>query len=164
MSAPLTFRPIRPADRPFLFRVFSASRPDIHAARLPAEEKQALLRMQFEAQHQDYTANYPDAAFLIVMLGTVSVGRLYLHRRSDEIRVVDIALLPEFRNRGLGTTLMLDVLREGELAGKPVRIHVEKFNRAMSFYQRLGFTVIRDVDTHFLMECAPPPRPTIVGA
>ena len=62
----------------------------------------------------------------------------------DEIRIVDIALLPEFCNRGIGTTLLRGLQSEAAAAGKPLRIHVERFNPAMRLYERLGFRPVAD--------------------
>lgn len=83
------------------------------------------------------------------------IGRLYVDRRADEIRVVDIALLPEHRRQGIGSALLENILAEAAAAHKPVRIHVEKFNPALRLYQRLGFHQVRDTGVYFLMEWLP---------
>jgi ribosomal protein S18 acetylase RimI-like enzyme len=120
-----------------------------------SEQKEAFLRMQFDAQAQHYQEHFGDAEYSIVLLGSDPVGRLYLDRRADEIRVVDIALLPGHRGNGIGGELMWSVLAEGTASGKAVRIHVERNNRALSFYRRLGFRVIQDGDVYHLMEWLP---------
>ena len=83
------------------------------------------------------------------------VGRLYVARWQDEIRIVDIALLPPYRNTGLGTTILRDLLAEAAVAHKPVRIHVEKFNPALRLYERLGFVPIADKGVYLFMEWTP---------
>ena len=56
---------------------------------------------------------------------------------------------------------MRALLDEAAAAGKPVRIHVEQFNRAMTLYLRLGFTPIAEQGVHILMEWSPrPARPS----
>src|SRR5690606_24579729 len=70
------------------------------------EQKTAFLRFQFHAQHQHYATHYHDAQFFVIERAEVPVGRLYLHWRSDELRIVDIALLPEARGQGLGSALL----------------------------------------------------------
>ena len=155
MNSRLAFRPIRPDDKPCLYRVFASTRPDITGLNLGEEEKAGLMRMQFRAQHLDYQARFNDADFLIVDLDRVAIGRLYVHRRSDEIRIIDIALLPEQRGKGIGTWLMSDILQEAQRIGKPVRIHVEQLNRALGWYERLGFAKVSDIQTHYLMEWRP---------
>ncbi len=155
MNEPITFRPIKPSDRPFLYRVFVSTRPDITMLNTSDEEKRKLLDTQFKAQSYHYHTYFGDADFLIVLRGNKPIGRLYVHRRPDEIRVIDISLLPEHRECGTGTKLMTDILKEARIADKPVRIHVERYSRAMRFYERLGFVKIAEKDYHFLMECTP---------
>jgi ribosomal protein S18 acetylase RimI-like enzyme len=76
--------------------------------------------------------------------------------RSAEIRVVDVALLPAARGRGIGTALLRDLLAEGARTGKKVSIHVERFNRALGLYRRLGFGEVEENGPYLLMEWRPP--------
>jgi ribosomal protein S18 acetylase RimI-like enzyme len=92
------------------------------------------------------------AAFDVILVGGQPAGRLYLHRRDDEIRIMDIALLPEYCDRGIGTTLLHGLLSEAAAAGKPLRIHVERFNPALRLYERLGFRQIDDRGVYLFME------------
>ena len=119
------------------------------------EQKAAFLDMQFEAQHRYYREQFPDADYLVVEMDGDAVGRIYLHRREDELRLIDIALLPEARNRGLGGKLLRDLLEEGQEKRLPVRIHVEVNNPAMRLYRRLGFRPIEDRGVYQLMEWNP---------
>ena len=83
-------------------------------------------------------------------------GRLYVARWKKELRIVDIALLPEHRGRGIGAELLRELLEEADAAGKPVTIHVERENPAMGLYQRLGFSPKREVGPYLLLERAVP--------
>ena len=121
-------------------------------------DKDAFLRMQFEAQDRWYREQMPDASFDIVLVEDEPAGRLYVDRREDEIRIVDIALLPEYRNRGIGGTLLGDLVAEADRVGKPLTIHVERFNRARRFYERLGFREIADRGVYLLLERRPASR------
>jgi ribosomal protein S18 acetylase RimI-like enzyme len=114
-------------------------------------DKQAFLWQQFTAQHTYYQQHYAAAAFLVVLRGSAMVGRLYVNRGPAEIRIVDIAVLPEHRGVGIGTCLLRDVLGEARRDGKVVTIHVEKFNRALGWYQRLGFIPVEDRGVYVLM-------------
>ena len=155
MREPYTFRPIRTDDEALLFQIYASTRQE-ELAPVPwtAAEKDAFLRMQFNAQHRYYQEQFPDASYQLVLLGDRTAGRLYLHRREDELHIIDIALLPAYRNAGLGTTLLREVIAEADAAGKPVRIHVERFNPALRLYERLGFSRIADTGVYFLMERA----------
>jgi GNAT superfamily N-acetyltransferase len=156
MKPSLALRPIRPDDEAFLYRVYASTRAEEMAVVPWTEaEKTAFLRMQFAAQHRYYQEQFPDAAFDVILCDGRPVGRLYVHRRADEICIVDIALLPEHRGAGLGSALLGELLAEADRAGKPVRIHVERFNPALRLYQRLGFRHAGDTGVYFLLERPP---------
>jgi ribosomal protein S18 acetylase RimI-like enzyme len=149
----VSFRTAAASDRDFLSTVYASTRAE-EMARVDWDDRQkaAFLEMQFSAQHRYYQENYTDTDFLIVLLDNRPIGRLYIARWPEEIRIVDLALLPEYRNKGIGTRLLTDVLEEAAAAGKPVRIHVEGFNPALSLYRRLGFEQIGEHGVYLLME------------
>ena len=118
-------------------------------------QKAAFVQMQFTAQHRYYLEQYAKAAFLIILRDGVPAGRLYVDRRPTDIRIIDIALLPEYRGRGIGSLLLKQVLTEAAQTDKRVSIHVERFNPAMRLYERLGFRQIEDQGVYLLMEWAP---------
>jgi ribosomal protein S18 acetylase RimI-like enzyme len=126
-------------------------------AQLPPEQTQAFLEMQFHAQSQHYQNTFPNAQFSIVRDGDgIDIGRLYVDERPDETRILDIALLPEKRSTGIGTTLVKSIIEDSHSKGKPVRIHVEKNSREIGFYERLSFVKIGNIPSHDLMECIVP--------
>ena len=152
----ITLRPIDPEDEEFLYRVYASTRPDIAALiDWTDEEKHAFLRQQFDLQHTYYQQEFPDAAYEIILSRDEPIGRLYLDRRDDEFRVLDITLLPEARGQGIGGYLMQQVLDEAAAAGKPVRIHVEQRNGAKRLYDRLGFQKIEPRGIYDFMEWRP---------
>ncbi len=155
-----SLRPITAEDTEFLYRVYASTRADEMAAvEWSDAEKEQFLRFQFEAQHKYYQQQFSAATFDVIVLDSAAVGRLYVDRREDEIRLIDIALLPEYRGKGLGGEIMRDVLAEAGAAGKPVRIHVERFNPALRLYRRLGFRHIEDQGVYNLMEWSPASGP-----
>ena len=157
MSDATTLRPITPGDDRFLYRVYASTRAEEMAV-VPwtEKEKQDFLRFQFDAQHKYYMEHFPKASYDLIVLEGEPIGRLYIDRCRDEIRLIDIALLPEHRGRGLGGAIMRRVLAEGAEVGKLVRIHVERNNPALSLYRRLGFEKIEEQGVYYLMEWAPP--------
>ena len=152
-----SLRPITAGDEEFLYLVYASTREE-ELARVDWDEAQktAFLRMQFAAQHQYYQENYLDTTWDVILVDQQPAGRLYVARWPEEIRIVDIALLPQYRNAGVGTTLLQELQVEAVQAGKPLRIHVEQFNPALGLYRRLGFRVIEDRGVYFLMEWTPP--------
>lgn len=158
----LELRPISPEDMPFLLRLYRSIREDELAMIVDwtDEQKDWFILMQFNGQHTWYQEHYVGASFDLVLVDGVPAGRLYVHRREAEIRLVDISFLPEFRNQGLGTRLLRGLFAEAEAAGMPLTIHVEKFNPAMRLYQRLGFTCIGETGPYDLMEWKPASAPS----
>ncbi|TWT81902.1 Acetyltransferase (GNAT) family protein [Planctomycetes bacterium CA13] len=153
----LRLQRIQRADHEFLFAVFCGTRPDVMQAELSPSQTLHFLRMQFQAQHNYYHEAFPNADYSVVLLGDVGsrhskIGRLYVDHRYDEIRILDIALLPEFQSRGFGTAIVRAVIDRGWVERKPIRIHVELFSRQIRFYDRLGFQKIGEIPTHQLME------------
>ena len=153
----VAFRPMTEGDLDFLRRLYASTREE-ELAQVPwsDEEKAEFLRFQFEAQHKHYQEHFPDAQYSVIELAGKPIGRLYLDRREDEHRLIDIALLPENRGGGIGGGIMRDVLAEAAAAGKRVRIHVERNNPAMRLYERLGFEKIEEQGIYHLMEWTPP--------
>lgn len=152
----LTFRSITDADHPFLKQVYASTREEeLTVVPWSEEQKQAFLEFQFNAQHTFYQTQFGDAAFWVIEQAGVPIGRLYLDRRADEIRIIDIALLPAYRDRGIGTALLNAVLAEGQDKNQPVTIHVERNNRALHLYRRLGFVQKGDESIYYLMQWTP---------
>lgn len=152
----ISFRPINDSDLEFLYQLYASTRTDelVHVD-WDDVQKEQFLTQQFNAQHSFYQQQFGQAVFLVIESDGDPVGRVYVDRRSDEIRLIDIALVPEQRNSGLGTALLKELLAEAQAVNLPVRIHVEKFNPAMRLYQRLGFQALEDQGVYDLMEWLP---------
>ncbi|GAB4186722.1 MAG: GNAT family N-acetyltransferase [Wenzhouxiangellaceae bacterium] len=147
------FRPITTDDQPFLARLYASTREEeLRQVPWSREQKDEFLGMQFQAQHRYYQEHFHKAQFLVIEQDGSAIGRVYLDRREDEIRLIDIALTPDCRGAGLGSQLLLDLLDEARARQLPVRIHVEQFNPAMRLYLRLGFKKIEDQGVYHLME------------
>jgi ribosomal protein S18 acetylase RimI-like enzyme len=152
-DAAITLRPICDGDQPFLVARYASTREqELAAVPWDAAQKTAFLRMQFDAQHTHYQEHFAGASFDIIVVNGQPAGRLYVARGADEIRVVDIALLPAYCNRGIGTRLLRQLQSEAHAAGTAVRIHVERFNPALRLYERLGFRQLEDKGVYLFME------------
>ncbi|MBF6620475.1 MAG: GNAT family N-acetyltransferase [Patulibacter sp.] len=136
-------RSATPADRPFLARVYASTREqELAQAPFTPEQRAAFVAQQFEAQSRHYAEHYHDTSFDVIEVDGVAAGRLIVGRWTHEIRIVDIALLPEHRGRGVGSRVLAPVLAEADARGVPATIHVEQFNPAQRLYRRLGFREI----------------------
>ena len=161
MSPAVSRRPIGPEDAAFLARLYASTRSEeLAPTGWTDEQKAAFLQQQFDAQHRWYQEQYQGASFEVVLVDGQPAGRLYVARWADELRLVDVALLPEHRGRGVGSELIAEVMREARDAGKAVRIHVERWNAALRLYERLGFRLLEDRGVHLFLEWRPNGSPT----
>ena len=153
----MALRPVRPEDRDFLFSVYASTRAD-EMAMVPWDDAQkaGFLAQQFHAQTTYWDEQYPDAERSVVEIDGVPAGRFYVERWPKELRLIDIALLPEFRRRGAGTELLRKLFAEAAASGRTVTIHVEIFNAARALYERLGFVSKGERGMYMLMEWRPP--------
>lgn len=151
-------RPITTADLPVLYEIYASTRAE-EVAQVPywtETDKTTFLTQQFNAQHQYYQEVYATPDFCIIEIDDQVAGRLYLNRSSNDIRIVDIALLPTFRSMGIGTSILQDIFDEATAKNCKVSIHVEYNNRALNLYQRLGFQALHLRNgIYYLMEWTP---------
>jgi ribosomal protein S18 acetylase RimI-like enzyme len=155
-SAIVSLRTTRPEDEGFLLQIYASTRADEMALiDWKREQRDAFLRMQFDAQRWSYEANYPQADHQIILLNDQPIGRIWIARGEHEIILVDIALLLEHRGHGIGSNLLHELIDEAKQTHKPIRLHVFKGNRAMQLYTRLGFQVIAEQEPYIEMELQP---------
>lgn len=149
----MTLRPAAAGDESFLERLYASTRAEeLAVVGWTAEQKVRFLAQQFAARQAHYRGHYGEASSQIVLVDGEPAGRLYVARRPDEIRIIDIALLPDYRGRGFGTELLRRLLAEAAGAGKAVRMHVERHNPAQRLYERLGFSALTDDGVYRLLE------------
>jgi ribosomal protein S18 acetylase RimI-like enzyme len=149
----LGLRAATPDDEPLLLRVYASTRSgELAQVEWSDEQKAAFVRQQFAAQSQYYRDYYSTASFDVILCEDQPVGRLYVARWSNEIRIVDIALLSEWCGRGIGTSLLQQLQAEARASNKALSIHVERFNPALRLYTRLGFQPIEDKGVYLFLE------------
>ena len=155
-SSCLTLRSVLSADEGFLLEVYADHRKkELEQVSWNEVQEKAFLAQQFHAQLQHYSTHYPHGEHDIILFNTTPIGRMYIDRGEEEIRLLDISLLNEYRNRGIGSILMRNLLDEADRFGKPVRLYVYKMNSAVRFYQRFGFQYVEDTGVHYFMEWLP---------
>jgi len=150
----ITLRDAAHEDAAFLLEVYGSTRAD-ELALVPwsDEQKKAFVRFQFDAQHASYHERFPEASYQIILREGERIGRLYVLREDEAIRILDITVLPQCRNAGVGTSLIRELLNEGAQASKPVHIWVEHFNPSLRLFERLGFSKIQEDGFNCLLEC-----------
>ena len=162
MSVPSEFRIVLrqalPEDEEFFFKVYAGTREEeIAAWGLGPVQKQAFLNMQFRAQqfHFEYI---DDEGKSVIMIDNNAIGRLVVDRTENYLHLADIAILPEYRNSGVGTQILKDLQSEAKQKGVPFILEVFKSNRAGSLYKRMGFEITGDTGSHYKMEWRPAPH------
>ena len=150
-------RPVFSSDDQFLLAVYASTRADELAQAEWADGQQEMfLRWQFDLQRREYDTRFPDADYRVITIDQQPAGRIWIGIDNEQIRLLDIALLPEFQNRGVGTALLEKLKSEAQIAGKALRHMVFVLNNnADRFYERLGFKKIEDFGAYKHMEWRP---------
>jgi GNAT superfamily N-acetyltransferase len=147
VAALFTLRPLLAEDEEFSFKVYASTRADeMNLVDWSDQQKQAFLRMQFKAQGQHYRNHYPTAQYYVIQRDGVDAGRLFRDLSGKELLLMDIVLLPQYRNAGIGTEIIKELIKEAGQLGLPLVLHVEFFNPVISLYTRLGFVKTREVN------------------
>ena len=151
--ADLALRPAGAADAAFLLALFASTR-ERELAHLPGGEaaRKLFIRLQYAAQSHSYRSAFPDATLQLIALQGMPAGRMIVDRSGAFVHLVDLSLLPAYRNRGLGTALLRALLAEAAAGGRALRLQVDAANPAARLYERLGFEPLRTDGFHRVME------------
>jgi len=155
----VSLRPVTTGDEAFLLRVFASTREtERHAVDWSDESWDDFIRTQSEAQRRHYTTNFSPSEHMIVLCEEQPIGRIWVYRDANEIRLLDIAILAPYRGKGIGTCLIRRFQKEAQTANLPLRHSVELQNHgARRLYERIGFVPISAQGLHILMEWVPRP-------
>jgi len=152
----ITFRPVQDADRDFLFRLFASTRErEFALTSWTAADKQDFLQDQFATQDRAYRMTYLGASFTIIQIDGMGIGRLYVARQDDCLRLIELTIAPEWRGRGIGTDILRSLMNEAHGGKVPVRLHVQTNNPARTLYLRHGFRPIATTGHHTELEWRP---------
>jgi len=153
-SPNVSLRPVTDADQEFLVGVYASTRAaELAQVDWDDSQKDAFVRWQFGLQKQDYETRYPNARYEVILVDGQPAGRIWVGTDDTQIRLLDIALLTEFQNRGVGAYLIRQLIDEAKRAQKPLRHMVFMLNDdAHRLYERLGFVTIEDVGGYKHME------------
>jgi len=149
----IRLRAVTPADEAFLLSVYACTRAEeMKLVPWTAEQKEAFVKMQYAAQKQHYAAMHPAARHDIILVGETAVGRLYVDASAEELHILDITVLPEYRGRGTGETLLRRLMDEAGASRKAITIYVESFNPSLRLFERLDFQKEREEGFQLLMK------------
>ena len=152
----IEFRAIHASDEGFLLGLYASSREwEFQHTLWEEAKKQAFLNSQYQLQDRHYKQVYLGAIYEIIQLDGVDIGRLSVQRRADEIRIMDLILLPAYQGRGIGQSILQNLVHEAQGGKVPVTLHVEQGNPAMQLYLRLGFRQTGVSGQHIAMAWQP---------
>lgn len=150
----LKLRPVTSEDEDFLLEVYGSTRAhEMALVEWPEEQKKAFVKSQSERQREEYDKRFPDAEYDVILIDERPAGRIWIGEDDHQMRLMDIAILPEFQNRGAGTQLLRWLIDRATKAAKPLRHMVFMLNEdAHRFYERLGFVTIEEAGAYKHME------------
>jgi GNAT superfamily N-acetyltransferase len=150
-------RPVTDNDDQFLLSVYASTRDEeLSQVQWPEGQRELFLRWQFDLQRSEYAKRFPGAAYDVILVDQKPAGRIWIGADAEQIRLLDIGLLPEFQNRGVGTGLLRRLMDHAAAERKVLRHMVFVLNNdAHRFYERLGFNVIEDLGAYKHMERRP---------
>lgn len=157
-ASSITLRPVGPDDEALLLALYASTRA-AEMAMVPwsDEQREAFVKMQFAGQQAHYQKTYPAASHQIMVSDDRPIGRLYVARLADQIRIIDITVMPLERNRGIGTLVLKELMAEGAQTGKGVTIYVENYSPSLSLFERLNFKRIEQQGFHLLLQWSKSP-------
>ncbi len=152
----LNFKAISENDMAFLLTLYSSTRwQEVQQAPWSDQQRLDFLKQQFEAQHTHYQSHYQNADYLVIKQSQENIGRIYIDRDETSICLIDIALLPEFKYKGMGTKILKVIIQEANNTQKKIVIHVENYNPAYQWYLKHGFKQVEDKGVYQYMEYSP---------
>lgn len=137
----ITLRPATAPDVGFLRELYHQLRAaELAPLSWPEPQKRAFTDSQFDLQHRHYLSHFPNAEFLLIEWRAVPIGRFYLLRQAPEFHLIDISLMPQWRNRGVGSALIRAAQALARIEKAGLNLHVDRRNdSAQRLYERLGF-------------------------
>jgi GNAT superfamily N-acetyltransferase len=153
----ISYRTVNDADEPFLLELYQSSRgDDLRGLGWSEDRIRGFLRMQYEAKRKIDANDFGAAVDEVILLDGEPIGRLAVEQLDQEIRCHELALLPEYRNRGIGTMILRALQERAATAKSILRLKIIRFSRAVNLLERLGFVRTSETGSHLKMEWISP--------
>lgn len=149
----VSFRAAAEGDESLLRNLYASTRSqEMALTGWNQAQQDVFLKMQFNAQQAHYRSHYPDAEHLVILLDGQGIGRIYIADKGDEIRILDLTILPSHRGGGIGALILNEAMSEATTLGKPLTINIESDNPSLSLFERLGFHKAENDGYRYLMK------------
>jgi GNAT superfamily N-acetyltransferase len=143
----MNVRPATSADTPFL--------QDLHRRAYHEVVLRQFGYWDDVAQDYWFRKGLAEAAFSIVEENGQPVGAIAMQDSPERLYLAELQILPEWQARGLGSALLRMQLEHAQQLQKPIGLRVLRASRARALYERHGFVVTEQNQTHYLMEWKP---------
>jgi ribosomal protein S18 acetylase RimI-like enzyme len=158
LPAAISLRRVSVQDDPFLWALFCAVRADLALLPLPAEQVELLMRQQYRFQQQGYANQFPLAESWVIEYQSIPAGKIMLDCSANAVHVIDIAVVPEYRSRGIGSGVLVAISGYVNKCAGVLSLSVDRQNiAARRLYDRLGFVICQQTATHDGMQWVPSP-------
>ena len=156
LPAGLNLRPQRDSDAVFVATLYNSTRDDLYLADAENDFIEELIEMQFRAQREGYGQQFPNAMYFIIELHQQPIGRAAVDFGPNEVRMIDLSLIPPARNKGYGTNVIRALQIAANQVRTPLTLTVLMNNpRAAQLYANLGFRIEQQTPSHALMAWYP---------
>lgn len=161
MTGILKFRPARPEDEPFFRKIraqYDADRLQINNWAIQDEQQvKRMLEIQYKAHEAHYTEfkEMIETRDNVIELDGRSVGRFIVAGNKNEIRLADVLIDKQYRNKGIFQAIIDTTKAECAQSKRPMRLHTDKFGSLVQYFLKQGFQVIEKLGAHFFMEWRP---------
>ncbi|MGE7988439.1 GNAT family N-acetyltransferase [Lysinibacillus fusiformis] len=148
----IDLKSITKEDEAFLYEIYASTRKqEVDSWGWSAEQKALFLEMQWRAQQASYNQRFPRASHWKIVVDAERVGRFLTEEQPEFRHLIDIALLPNYQGKGIGTHLIVQLQKMAKEQRKAVVLQVLKTNSARDLYERLGFQVFQEDEIYMKM-------------
>jgi len=154
LPSAIQLRPVKPDDEQFLLELYSSTRSaEVAAFGWGSAEIDVFLKMQFQTRRRAYQLQFPNADHSIIEYVGIPACSLIVDRSETRISLTDIAVLQEFRGRGIASEIIRQLQNEAMASDRPVILQVDKTNApALRLYNGLGFVITADLQLAYEMQ------------
>jgi len=149
-SGVISLRPVTDDDYEYLYV--------LNEATMRTYAEQTYGPWDEDVQRRIFAERWTPESMRIAVIDGQDSGMLEVIPSETSVWLANIRVAPEYQRRGIGTQIISEVLRDAHGRDLPVSLRVLKVNPARRLYERLGFVVVGETETHHLMEARPPSR------
>ncbi len=138
------------ADIPAIITIAEATWWHTYLPLIPKEQVDYMFGQIYTPESLERQLNFWKHTFLLMHRGDECIAYAsYSPRNEDEtiVKLHKLYVLPEFQGKGLGKKFMDEVINKTLAGGRKIlELNVNRENKALQFYQSVGFTIVKEED------------------